>query len=80
MGSVTKTSIFPSLISFKAHKPHPKSKETYFGYYKDDGFVKRKIQGRYDAFGKWEGIKEKWISNYINRKQEAGFSVNRVVS
>ena len=76
----SKVGVVSCIMIFKAHKPHPKSKETYFGYYKDDGFVKRKIQGRYDAFGKWEGIKEKWISNYINRKQEAGFSVNRVVS
>ncbi len=76
----SKVGVVSCIMIFKAHKPHPKSKETYFGYYKDDGFVKRKIQGRYDAFGKWEGIKEKWISNYMNRKQEAGFSVNRVVS
>jgi len=76
----SKVGVVSCIMIFKAHKPHPKSKETYFGYYKDDGFVKRKIQGRYDAFGKWDAVKEKWISNYINRKQEAGFSVNRAVS
>ncbi len=76
----SKVGVVSCIMIFKAHKPHPKSKETYFGYYKDDGFVKRKIQGRYDAFGKWDEVKEKWISNYINRKQEAGFSVNKVVS
>ena len=76
----SKVGVVSCIMIFKAHKPHPKGKETYFGYYKDDGFVKRKIQGRFDAFGKWESIKEKWISNYINRKQEAGFSVNKVVS
>lgn len=76
----SKVGVVSCIMIFKAHKPHPKGKETYFGYYKDDGFVKRKIQGRFDAFGKWEAIKEKWISNYINRKQEAGFSVNRTVT
>ena len=76
----SKVGVVSCIMIFKAHKPHPKNKETYFGYYKDDGFVKRKIQGRYDAFGNWDDIKEKWISNYINRKQEAGFSVNRVVT
>jgi len=76
----SKVGVVSCVMIFKAHKPHPKNKETYFGYYKDDGFVKRKIQGRYDAFGKWDEIKEKWIYNYRNRKQEAGFSVNRVVS
>ncbi len=75
----SKVGVVSCIMIFKAHKPHPKHKETYFGYYKDDGFVKRKIQGRYDAFGKWESIKEKWISYYINRKQEDGFSVNRIV-
>ena len=76
----SKVGVVSCIMIFKAHKPHPKNKETYFGYYKDDGFVKRKIQGRYDALGKWDKVKEKWISNYINRKQEAGFSVNRVVT
>jgi type I restriction enzyme M protein len=68
------------VMIFTAHQPHPKSKETYFGYYKDDGFVKRKNKGRVDVFGNWEKIKEKWISYFINRKSEAGFSVNRVVT
>ena len=76
----SKVGVVSCIMVFKAHKPHPKNKETYFGYYKDDGFVKRKTQGRYDAFGNCEGIKEKWISNYVNRKQEAGFSVNKVVT
>jgi type I restriction-modification system DNA methylase subunit len=75
----SKVGVVSCVMIFKAHKPHPKSKETYFGYYKDDGFVKRKIQGRFDAFGKWESVKEKWISYFINRKEEAGFSVNKVV-
>ena len=75
----SKVGVVSCVMIFKAHKPHLKSKETYFGYYKDDGFVKRKIQGRFDAFGKWETVKDKWISYFINRKEEAGFSVNKVV-
>jgi type I restriction enzyme M protein len=75
----SKVGVVSCIMVFTAHKPHPKSKETYFGYYKNDGFVKRKIQGRYDAYERWEGIKEKWISYFINRKEEAGFSVNKVV-
>lgn len=68
------------VMIFTAHKPHPKNKETYFGYYKDDGFEKRKIQGRYDVYGKWEKIKEKWVSYFLNRKQEPGFSANKIVT
>lgn len=68
------------VMIFTAHKTHPKNKETYFGYYKDDGYVKRKIKGRIDAFGKWGNIKAKWVSSYINRKTKAGFSVNKIVT
>ena len=68
------------IMIFTAHKPHHKNKETYFGYYKDDGFVKRKGKGRIDAYGEWENIKEKWLSNYINKKREPGISINKVVT
>jgi hypothetical protein len=34
------------------------------------------MKGRIDAHGKWKGIKEKWISCYINRKSEIGLSNN----
>jgi hypothetical protein len=68
------------IMIFTAHKPHPKNKETYFGYYKDDGFVKRKILGRYDAFGKWKKMKDFWITNFVNKKNSPGISVNKVVS
>ncbi|MFI3264802.1 MAG: N-6 DNA methylase [Rikenellaceae bacterium] len=68
------------IMIFTAHKAHPANKESYFGYYKDDGFIKRKIHGRYDAFGKWDSICQKWISNFQNKKEEPGFSVNEVVT
>ena len=68
------------VMIFTAHKPHPTQKETYFGYYKDDGFVKRKNRGRIDATGKWATIKDKWVSYYINRKTEVGFSVNKKIT
>jgi len=68
------------VMIFTAHKPHPPNKETYFGYYKDDGFVKQKIKGRIDAFDKWESIKAEWVSSFINRKAKPGFSVNKIVT
>lgn len=68
------------IMIFTAHKPHPKNKETYFGYYKDDGFEKRKNIGRSDVHRKWGTIKEKWVGYYINGKEEPGFSVRRIVS
>ncbi len=76
----TDAGVVTCVMIFTAHKPHPFNKETYFGYYKDDGFVKRKIKGRIDAFGKWESIKAEWVSSYINRKAKVGFSVNKIVT
>lgn len=68
------------VMIFTAHRKHNPTKKTYLGYYKDDGFIKRKIQGRFDGLGKWEAIKKKWISYFINREDEAGFSINKVVT
>lgn len=68
------------IMVFTAHKPHPKNKETFFGYFKDDGFEKRKNRGRIDVYGKWEAIKEKWVSYYRNGKEEPGISVKHVVT
>jgi hypothetical protein len=67
------------VMVFTAHRPHPKNKETYFGYYKNDGFLKRKVQGRIDS-GEWSSIKQKWIDSFLNRKSIDGLSVNKIVS
>ena len=76
----SKVNVVSCIMIFTAHKPHYKNKETYFGYYKDDGFVKRKGKGRIDANGTWETIKEKWLSNFINKKREPGFSINKIIT
>ena len=69
-------SVVTCVMVFTAHKPHPEDKETFFGYYKDDGFEKRKNLGRIDARRRWEKrIKDKWASLYRNRKVELGYSV-----
>ena len=44
------------------------------------GFFKRKGKGRIDAYGIWEKRKEKWLTNFINRKDEPDFSVNQVIT
>lgn len=76
----SKVGVVSCVMVFTAHKPHPNHKETYFGYYKDDGFVKRKNKGRIDAYSKWQEIKDKWLTNFENRKNEAGFSVNQIIT
>ncbi len=57
------------VMVWEANIPHNDSnKETYFGYYKDDGFKKKKKLGRVDYQNKWESIKKEWVDNYINKK------------
>jgi type I restriction-modification system DNA methylase subunit len=68
------------VVVIKAHHPHPIGYETYFGYYIDDGFMKRKTLGRQDYLKKWGAIKDQWITNYRNRKTVAGLSVTRYVT
>jgi len=76
----SKVGVVSCIMVFTAHKPHPKNKETFFGYYKEDGFVKRKTKGRINSFGKWESIKEEWLTHFINRKPKLGFSINQIVT
>jgi type I restriction enzyme M protein len=76
----SKVGVVSCIMIFTAHKPHDKKVETYFGYYKNDGFEKRKNIGRTDVYGKWGEIKEKWVNYYKRRKEEAGFSVKRFVT
>ena len=76
----TDTGSITVAIVITAHKPHPKNKETYFGYWKDDGFIKRKNKGRINAFEKWENIKSEWLDSFINRRNKPGLSVNKIVT
>ena len=67
------------IIIFKAGTPHPNNKETFFGYFKDDGFVKVKNKGRIDQKGIWDSIKKKWLDAYVNKKSIPGLSVLKKV-
>ena len=67
------------VMIWKAKIPHDKTVSTFFGYYKDDGFVKRKKQGRIDAFDKWNSIKEKWIKLYKEKEVVDGLSAKHCV-
>lgn len=78
--SSSKASSVTCVMVFKAHKAHDKNVETFFGYYKKDGFEKRKHLGRIDVFGEWESIKDKWVNYYRRRKQEPGFSISKIVN
>ncbi len=77
----SKVGVVSCVIVIEAHVPHSKRKETFFGYFKDDGFYKRKTKGRFDYDKKWGGVKENWLDLYENNKVKADYSVvKRVVA
>ncbi len=67
------------VMVWTAHAPHDSTQETFFGYCKDDGFVKRKKLGRIDAYGNWDGIRKQWLRLYRNRDVVDGLSARKCV-
>ena len=68
------------IMVFTAHIPHADSaKDTWFGYWKDDGFVKTKHQGRIDRNGTWPLIRKRWLDAFRNRRSVPGESVLKSV-
>lgn len=67
------------VMVWEAHAPHDSTQETFFGYCKDDGFVKRKKLGRIDALGKWKAIENEWLKLYKNRDVVDGLSARHCV-
>jgi type I restriction enzyme M protein len=68
------TGVNTCVMIWKAHKPHNPAIKTYFGYCKDDGFVKAKKKGRIDKFGKWDSIEKEWLDNYFDKNVIPGKS------
>lgn len=70
---------------FDLSQNHKKSdKDTFFGYFKDDKFIKRKGLGRVEKVNEqgdslWEQIKSEWLSLYRNKREVAGLSVMKKV-
>ncbi len=76
----TDNGVVTAIVVIRAHVPHPKNKETYFGYWKNDGFEKRKNKGRVDVYDKWDSIRIQWLDSYVNRRNIPGLSVTYKVS
>jgi 16S rRNA G966 N2-methylase RsmD len=63
-----------------AGEPHVKSgRKTWFGYWRDDGFIKTKHKGRIDQNDRWPSIRDRWVEMYRNREVHAGESVMKMV-
>ncbi|MFH1562587.1 MAG: N-6 DNA methylase [Nitrospirota bacterium] len=67
------------IMVFKTNEKNT-GRKTWFGYFKDDGFEKRKHKGRIDARRKWKAIKNRWISAYHNLDEISGLSVKKEVT
>lgn len=65
---------------FNLGQPLPSNFETFFGYYRVDGFEKRKGVGRVDINEVWDSIESEWLSLYRHRLEMPGKSVNRVIT
>jgi 16S rRNA G966 N2-methylase RsmD len=68
------------VMVFTAGIPHETSnKKSWFGYWREDGFVKVKNLGRVDRDGVWPAIRDRWIESWRNREVHAGESVTALV-
>ncbi|WP_198661772.1 class I SAM-dependent DNA methyltransferase [Lewinella sp. IMCC34183] len=68
------------VLVVRAHVPHNPLKKTWFGYWKNDGFIKVKNKGRIDVDHNWETIREEWLSAYFNRETKRGASISAIVT
>ena len=68
------------IMVFQVHVPHSKNLETWFGYWKDDGFVKVKNEGRIDKNNKYGKIRKMWLDDYVNKKNINGRCVTKKIS
>jgi type I restriction enzyme M protein len=71
----SKTNVVTCVMVFTAHQKHRAGKKTWFGYWRDDGFVKTKHLGRIDINGSWPSIKARWLSTYRSHEVIEGESV-----
>lgn len=71
---------------FDLSQNHSKSdKDTFFGYFKNDNFIKRKGLGRVEKTDEngdslWEVTKKQWLDLYKNKREIAGLSVMKKVT
>lgn len=84
------------IMVFTAHRPHGQlvidtinnkpvevvkpTRPTFFGFCKDDGFVKTKTQGRCDKYGKYAGILQRWLDAYRLGIVQNGFTAKEYVN
>lgn len=71
---------------FDLSQKHERSnKETFFGYFREDNFIKRKGLGRVEKIDNegnslWASTKDEWLDLYKNKKEVPGLSVMKKVT
>ncbi|MDR2438093.1 MAG: SAM-dependent methyltransferase [Planctomycetaceae bacterium] len=71
--------VVTAVMVFQSNEKH-EGRKTWFGYFKDDGFEKRKHRGRIDAHNQWQTIQKRWLSAYRNLDEISGLSVMHEVT
>lgn len=71
--------IITCIMVFRAGVPHNNNIDSWFGFWKDDGFEKTKHNGRIDKNSKWIEIKQKWLDMFMNKREIISFSVRQKV-
>ncbi len=67
------------IMLFQLGVPHNSERPTFFGYYKDDGFIKKKNRGRIEKRD-WNETKKEWLSLFNHLEEKAGYSVIKNVT
>jgi hypothetical protein len=74
------TSAITCILVFEAHKPHTENTKTWFGYWKNDGYIKVRPYGRIDYYGRYKNeIKKFWLDTFFSKKEIDGYSILRNV-
>lgn len=69
------------MMVFTAKKPHATSnRKTWFGYWREDGFIKVKNLGRVDRNHVHTTIRDRWVETFRNREVHPGESVMQMVT
>lgn len=64
------------VMVWTAGTPHETSnRKSWFGFWKNDGFVKTKHRGRVDLHHSWNQIRDRWVEQFRNREVHPGESV-----
>ena len=71
--------VVTSVIVVRAHVPHSPLRKTWFGFWKDDMFVKVKHRGRVDLHHRWDALRREWLSSYYNKETDRDDAVSAII-